>query len=162
MFRKLQKTKFPDSEEKALAYALRILGMRWYGEKELGERLVKKGFNNAVVLATQAKLKEFGYVNDQNRLESLLGEFRDFGTYGRQYIVQKLKQKRYSEEQIKEALEEHWSHEMELVCAKKFLEKLKLPERELEYKERQKILAKFLHRGFSYETSQKALAVDNS
>lgn len=151
MFRKPQKTKFPDSTEKALEYALRVLSVKWYGFSEMQEKLATKGFSGEVVDQVMQRLVELGYISDQRLLEGKLAEYRDFGSYGKNYIVQKLLQKHFSKEQVDEALEEHWSEEVELVCAERFLEKQKLPKGELEYKEKQKLIAKFLRRGFSYD-----------
>ncbi len=158
MFRKLHKTKFPDSEEKALAYALRILSMRWYGEKEMHDRILTKGFEEKVAQSVLSRLSEFGYINDDNRLESKLSEYRDFGTYGRKYIEQKLLEKKYSKQQLDQAFDKHWSKEIELGCAKRFGEKQKLPVKELDYKTKQKFLAKFLRRGFAYDVAMEVVS----
>lgn len=52
------------SYEKAYASALRILGAREHACKELGQKLLKRGFDEETVLKVIDELQDFGYLND--------------------------------------------------------------------------------------------------
>jgi regulatory protein len=156
MFRQPTKTRFPDSPAKALEYALRILNMKWYGQEEMAKKLRQKGFDESTVATTLQELGRLGYVNDDRLLENLVTQYRDFGTYGRVYIRQKLLQKNFDKEKISLALEEFFSKDEELEAAKRFLQKQKL-QVEDDFKAKQKLLAKFLRRGFSFEIAKQVI-----
>jgi regulatory protein len=53
-----------DSRNDATRYAFRLLGYRGRSEKELRERLVKKGFSEDAASRTLAYLREAGFIND--------------------------------------------------------------------------------------------------
>lgn len=59
---------------KARHYALKLLSYKGRSEKELEERLRKKGFTNTVTSSTINYLKDIGLVNDMSLAESLKRE----------------------------------------------------------------------------------------
>lgn len=60
----LQRLAADDARRQALDIALRLLGYRPRAERELRERLGRRGFPAEVVEATLARLREYGYVDD--------------------------------------------------------------------------------------------------
>ena len=63
-----------DSQDKAKKYAFRLLSYRGRSEKELKERLIKKGISKAVASSTVTYLKHLGLVDDRSLAESLKRE----------------------------------------------------------------------------------------
>jgi regulatory protein len=61
-------------QNKARHYALKLLSYRARSEKELGERLIRKGIAEPVVSATIHHLKEIGLVNDLALAEAIRRE----------------------------------------------------------------------------------------
>jgi len=61
-----------DSTNDAFQYALRLLNIRERTEKELLERLEKKGFNKQSIESTLNRLKELNLLNDRRAAEALL------------------------------------------------------------------------------------------
>lgn len=63
-----------DFQNKAKEYAFKLLSYRGRSEKELKERLIKKGFSKAVASSTVRKLKDSGLINDRSLAETLKRE----------------------------------------------------------------------------------------
>ena len=63
-----------DSQNKAKQYALKLLGYRGRSEKELKERLLKKGIPESLVVMTVDHLRRLGYIDDTALAENLKRE----------------------------------------------------------------------------------------
>jgi regulatory protein len=63
-----------DSQNKAKKYAVKLLGYRGRSEKELKERLLKKGISKTVASSTVQDLKRLGLIDDRSLAESLKRE----------------------------------------------------------------------------------------
>lgn len=63
-----------DFQNKAKEYAFKLLSYRGRSEKELKERLIKKGFSKALVSSTVKNLKDLGLINDSSLAETLKRE----------------------------------------------------------------------------------------
>jgi regulatory protein len=59
---------------KAKQYALKLLSYRGRSEKELGERLAKKGFKKTAISRALTRLKELGFIDDKSLAETLKRE----------------------------------------------------------------------------------------
>lgn len=184
MWKRVKKAKDATSVTEAQGYALRLLEFRFRGEDELRARLKEKEFTTATIEQTVDKLRDLKYLDDSRLLESLIREYKEFGLYGPVYIQQKLLQRKFTKEQIEKALKTFYTPEDELAVAKKFLLKQKplhsgsppLEEGfgevvETSYKlsrasglvkseaqkEKQRIMQRFLRRGFSLGVVFKVL-----
>lgn len=62
------------SDDKARGYALKLLSYRGRSEKELGDRLRRKGISETVISSVLRYLKETGLVNDMTLAEALKRE----------------------------------------------------------------------------------------
>ena len=60
-----------DSQSKAKQYAFKLLSYRGRSEKELKERLIKKGISRTVVSSTIHDLKRLGLIDDRSLAETL-------------------------------------------------------------------------------------------
>ena len=63
-----------DLQNKAKQYALKLLSYRGRSEKELKERLMKKGISEALVSSTVDHLRKLGYLDDVSLAEALKRE----------------------------------------------------------------------------------------
>lgn len=63
-----------DSHDKAKKYAFKLLSYRGRSEKELKERLIKKGIRKAVASSTVQDLKQRGLIDDRSLAETLKRE----------------------------------------------------------------------------------------
>ncbi len=109
----------PDAAPKALQYCFRLLGFRGRSEKELLERLRRKGFDRGVSEQALLRLKELGYLDDGAFARSLRREAEEVKLLGfsgaRHYLVEKGSPGRVADE----ALEGY----DELAAARKLMEK---------------------------------------
>jgi len=76
----------------AYNYALHLLERKMYPENQIRNKLFKKGFNEMVVEKTISKLKEYGFVNDEEYIKKYI-EFSITKKFGSRRIITNLKQK---------------------------------------------------------------------
>lgn len=149
MWKKIKKAKDVTSVEEAYSYALRLLEIRFRGEGELQDRLREKEFTELAIAGVLEKLKRLKYVDDSRLLEGLIREYREFGLYGPVYIKQKLLQRKLPKSKIEKALKDFYPPEEELATARKFKHKQKIANAIDDPKEKQRIMQRFLRRGFN-------------
>ncbi len=63
-----------DLQNRARQYALKLLSYRGRSEKELKERMTRKGFSDTLISSTIDHLRNLGFVNDVSLAESLKRE----------------------------------------------------------------------------------------
>lgn len=149
MWKRIKKAKDATSVDEAYAYALRLLEIRFRGADELQGRLREKEFAEQTIASVLDKLKHLKYVDDTRLLEGLIREYREFGLYGPVYIKQKLLQRKLPKSQIEKALKDFYPPAEELVTAHKFKQKQRMMNTLDDPKEKQRIMQRFLRRGFS-------------
>ncbi|MDO6355458.1 regulatory protein RecX [Caloramator sp. CAR-1] len=76
----------------AYNYALHLLERKMYPENQVRNKLLKKGFNEMVVEKTISKLKEYGFVNDEEYIKKYI-EYSITKKFGSRRIITNLKQK---------------------------------------------------------------------
>lgn len=86
-----------------LDYAYRLLARRAYSEQELGEKMLAKGFTEAAVARTVARLLEQGYLDDAQFAADHAERLRKRG-FGREQIRVRLAQKGLEEGTIEDSL----------------------------------------------------------
>jgi regulatory protein len=87
-----------------LAYAYRLLARRAYGEQELTDKLLAKGFTAAAVTSTVARLETQGYLDDARLAADQAERLRARG-FGSEGIRAKLAQKGLSSDSVEQTLE---------------------------------------------------------
>jgi regulatory protein len=102
-----------------LEYAYRLLARRAHSERALADKLLAKGFTEKAVARTVARLKEQGYLNDENLAADQTERLRKRG-FGAEGIRVKLTQKGLAADTIETALEESEGSE-ELESARQLL-----------------------------------------
>ena len=93
-----------DSQSKAKKYAFKLLVYRGRSEKELKERLVKKGISKAVASSTVQDLKRLGLIDDRSLAETLKREALSRKFLSQQGAIRFLHQRGIPHEIINDAL----------------------------------------------------------
>jgi regulatory protein len=109
----------PQSLLTPLDYAYRLLTRRAHSEQALADKLLTKGFTEKAVARTVARLKEQGYLNDEDLAADQVERLRKRG-FGADGIRVKLAQKGLAADTIEQTLEESEESE-ELESARKLL-----------------------------------------
>ncbi len=131
-----------EQESKAKAEVFKLLSRRDYSEKEIREKLLKKGFSEEIVERVVEYIKEEGYINDRELGERLKELAIERGK-SKLYLKKKLYQKGISSIEI--------SYEEELEAAVNLLKKKYKKE-----KDYRKVLKFLINRGFSYSVASEA------
>jgi regulatory protein len=144
------------AENEAKSAALRFLSFRRRTEKEIKDRLRKKGFNEKSIGRTIDKLKEYDLVNDSEFAAAWVKERLAYKPRGKKLLAQELWKKGIRKDIIDQVTEELCQDEEK--SAAELLEKIKGRYKNLEPKvARRRMSGLLLRRGFSYETVNQAL-----
>lgn len=139
-------------EVKRLAY--KRLAMRAYYSRELADLLVEKGSTPEIALQVVDELTQLGYINDR---EWVQGTIRSLTArkYGPKTIAYKLASKGIPENEYEEFLEEVNQGQSEQIAR---LLATKYKNRNLsDFKERQKVIAAVMRKGFDLSEVIQAL-----
>lgn len=132
-------------------YSLRLISTRSYSERQIAEKLIKKGFSTEDAGKAIKKLKEYGYLNDESFAERLI-ENGKRKLIGRIKLSYELYKKGINKSLIDELIGKYYSEDEERAVAIKAMDKkkvslIKFKENELLFKKK---LYDFLQsRGFS-------------
>jgi regulatory protein len=138
-----------DTKEKVLQSALKLVDFRPRTEKELREKLSKKGFDKEKIEGVVGKLRASKVVQDDRFAESWVENRNEFHPRSQRLIRYELKNKGINEEAIEEALKNSADDE---VLAYNAAVKLKNRYSGLEWQVFQKkVMAHLLRKGFSYD-----------
>ena len=99
---------------RAYNYAVSLLAHRDHSEKELMEKLSRKGYTDGAEAAIE-KLRNSGYVSDERFAKLYVRELRSLKKYGKRRIEQELYRKGIDRDIISEVLDETDFDESELV-----------------------------------------------
>ena len=91
MFRKSSKTL--TTADEAYEYALSLLDRREHGEKELSQKLKRKGCTVPLISETLAKLKRFNLLNEERYARRVFELWRNKRIYGRLHLQAELAKK---------------------------------------------------------------------
>jgi regulatory protein len=145
-----------ERKKEAKDVALRFLSFQRRTEKQIREKLQKKGFDEKTIKATIDKLKEFDLINDLEFATSWVKDRLAFKPRGKKLLKQELYKKGISKETIEQVTQELCQDEDKL--ALELLEKIKKRYKSLEPKvAKRRMFGFLLRRGFAYETTKKAL-----
>jgi regulatory protein len=138
--------------------AYRLLTYRPRSRAELIQKLLDKGFDQAVVEAVVVYLERLGYINDRQFAEQwAAGRVRLRG-FGSRRIEQELRNKGIGRDIIAEALSGVFGTETELETARGAAEKKLNTMNSMDGETRRRRLVGFLERkGFSFETIRKVM-----
>lgn len=136
--------------------AFNILEYRAHSKKELYDKLCQKN-DEDIAWAVTEKMCELGLVDDKALLRDKLENLLNVKKYGVKRAMNDLLLKGFDREEIEETIEEMEYDEYSTLC--EVIEHRysdDLPETDI--KERQKIVAALMRRGFSYDDIKSAMA----
>lgn len=143
--------KFQEVEAQAArAEGVRLLARKGYFGPELKQKLMLKGISEEAADKAVQYFEQKGYIHDGNRAEGVARRELKKG-HGPQYIFQKLKHKKISSAEVAKLRPLIEREEKQSLQAY-----LKKRSSALQGKDRRKIIAQLLRRGFSYEAVQEA------
>lgn len=154
----IQKLIEEDDFLKVYDRALKFLSFRPRSEKELKDWFIKKEVGEETQKLISQKLKDLGYLNDEEFAKWWIEQRTTFRPIGMRLLALELKQKGVEKDLIDSSLSRYLVKDSELESAKKVAEKkmkrLKnFPLLEL----KQKLTAHLARRGFSWETIEETL-----
>jgi len=154
--RKIKQILAQKDENEAKETALRFLSFRRRTEKEIKDRLKRKGFDEKIIRHTIDKLKEYDLINDFEFAQSWVKERLAHRPRGKKLLQQELWKKGIKKEIIDRVIEKLCRDEDR--SALQLLEKIKGRYRNLEPKvAKRRMFGLLLRRGFSYETAKNAV-----
>lgn len=153
MYKRLSKTKQPDSPTHAYEYCLFLLNLRLRSEGELRFSMNRRGYSESVIEQVIKRLYELKYIDDGRFLEILVDNYKKYKNYGYMMIKKKLMEKKLSHRAIELGLEEYFSPEEEFAVGKRFIKKERLSFKTFEGKQR--AIRKLQARGFRMDTILK-------
>jgi len=149
-----------ERKKEAKDVALKFLSFRRRTEKQVKEKLKEKEFDEKIIEATIDKLKEFDLINDLEFATCWVKDRLAYKPRGKKLLKQELWKKGIKKEIIEQVTEELCRDEDK--SALELVEKIKKRYKNLEPKvAKRRMYSLLLRRGFSYETTQKALSQMN-
>lgn len=143
-----------NSQVKAFVY--KKLSQRGYSSHELKKLLLKQLVTEDLIDSVLLECENAGYINDESYLENFIraGQLKKWGP---EHIIQKLMLKGFDRETIRLKLHVHDSPN-ERIARINILLKTRYKTRDFTvFKERQKVIASLIRKGFSFEDIQASL-----
>lgn len=140
--------------KRAKIRAMHLLNAMGRTEAQLRMKLGQGGYPEDVVDEALSYVKSFGYVDNLNYARSFIAGRKE--KKSRKEIFMLLKGKGVSEEEIGQAMEECYEEEDCAAAIQKIMDKRGYDPDRADYKERQKIMAYLVRKGFPYEDVRKA------
>ena len=109
----IKEIKDEDEKELAFLFLLDKISYKMFTEKEIRDKLIKKGFEIDSINYSLEKAKEYGYINDSYYAKCFIEQRGIPNKWGQQVIYQKLFQKGIDKNIIKESLNEFFDEEDE-------------------------------------------------
>ncbi|OGO50870.1 MAG: hypothetical protein A2148_07910 [Chloroflexi bacterium RBG_16_68_14] len=143
-----------EARRNALESALRLLSYRPRSERELGDRLARKGFGREVIAGTLSRLRELGYLDDAAFARFWTETRQAFRPRSRWLLAGELRRRGVSQEAAEGATAAISDEQAAYQAAARRLRAL----RGLEYQQFRERLGRFLtSRGFSYAVARRTI-----
>ena len=141
--------------KRAKLRAMHLLNAMPRTEQQLREKLAQNEYPEDVIEAAVSYVKSFGYINDEAYIRNFIISRKN--SKSKREIVMLLGQKGLRGELVDNIVEEMYAEESELSTIKEIMRKKRWNPSEMEEKEKQKMLAYLMRKGFSYEEIRRAL-----
>ncbi len=156
---KLTEKKYNDIIEnsiflKAKDTAFKYLGYKARTQYEIEKKLNEKEFSPEIIEKTVNLLLSYGYINDEVYAKKFISEKINYRGYGKHRIKYELKQRKIDDEIIDNLLVD--TYEDELQKAIKLATK-KIKNKNMDYKEKQKVVAYLQRRGYSFDIIKESI-----
>lgn len=109
--------------ESLWSFALKSLGARALSISELRRKLQVRAEQPGDIDAVLAKLKEYGYINDERFAEHYAAVRRDSQGFGQQRVLRDLRQRRVAPKVAEKAVTDAFDGTSEIVMIEQFLER---------------------------------------
>jgi len=123
------------------SFALKVLGMRALTVSELREKLKRRAQEPSDVAGVLDKLREYGYLNDDQFAESFATARRENQGFGKRRVLQDLKQRKVASKVAEQAVAQTFEGVDETVMIEQFLARKFRGKNLKEYLQEQKHLA---------------------
>ena len=141
--------------KRAKLRAMHLLNAMPRTEQQLREKLAQNEYPEDVIEEAVSYVKSFGYINDEAYIRNFIISRKN--SKSKREIVMLLGQKGLRGELVDSIVEEMYAEESELSTIKEIMRKKRWNPSEMEEKEKQKMLAYLMRKGFSYEEIRRAL-----
>ena len=141
--------------KRAKLRAMHLLNAMPRTEQQLREKLMQGEYPEDVIEVAVSYVKSFGYINDEAYIRNFIISRKN--RKSKREIVMLLGQKGLRGELVDNIVEEMYAEESELSTIKEIMRKKRWNPSEMEEKEKQKMLAYLMRKGFSYEEIRRAL-----
>ena len=141
--------------KRAKLRAMHLLNAMPRTEQQLREKLKQNEYPEDIIDQAVFYVKSFGYINDEAYVRNFIISKRN--SKSRREIVMLLGQKGLRGEEVDNIVEEMYAEESELSTLKEIMRKKRWNPSEMEEKERQKMFAYLMRKGFSYDEIRRAL-----
>lgn len=148
----LEKLKKSAIEDKAYMRALDLIARRQRSEWELRDYLKRKDYEQDVIEKIVNRLSEAGYVNDKKFAEAWVNNRRLLKATSKRKLQMELRQKRVSDEVIREVLAEDETDEQQVL--KDLIAKKRT---QTKYQDEIKLKQYLLRQGFGYDDIRSVL-----
>lgn len=145
-----------EEQNKANDYALKFLSNRWRTEKEIVDKMNKKGFDEEIINKTLAYLKKYNFIDDRRFAEIYTEEKVRLKKLGSYRIKYELQNKGVDESIASEIVEKYSNNEYEraMELATKKIKSYKNDDKNAIYR---KLGGYLQRRGYSFECVSKVL-----
>ncbi|HIW21581.1 MAG TPA: recombination regulator RecX [Candidatus Dorea intestinavium] len=141
--------------KRAKKYVMHLLEQMDRTSQQLREKLKSKSYRDHVIEEALAYVAGYGYLDDKRYALNFINSRKK--SKSKAEIKQQLMTKKLPKEVIEEALAEEYLAENEEEAIKSLALKKHYHFTEMEYKEKQKAIAFFVRKGFSYEKVKRVL-----
>lgn len=142
-------------------YALKLITIKDRTKKEIIEKLKQKGYDENTISQQISFLEEYGYINDVNYAQKFINDCISIKKWGNRRIYTELVRKGIAKEIIESLLIENDNENEEEILLSEF--KKRFSNSDLSnMKERRRIFAYFLRRGFKSSSIQYILNKNSS
>lgn len=146
-------------KNKALQFAMKLIGLRRRSVFEIKTRLEKKGFEVEIINEVLKDLEKYRYTDDEQFTEAYINDRMNFNPRGNFLIRKELRERGVEENIINKKIEELISEEKEIESAKKLAEnKMKtISDKTDKAKINQKIKSYLQSKGYSFDIINRAV-----
>jgi len=149
----IQEIRREDAQKYAFSAALQYVSFKQRTEKEVRDKLRQKGIDEAASEIALEKLRDYGYVNDEDYAGLYAEELN--AKYGRRMIRQKMRLKGLDDEVIAQALEGLQGETPIIAQLERYETRFLNDEPK---KREQKIMRALMAKGFEYEEIRQAMS----
>lgn len=142
--------------DKAYMRSLDLIARRARSEWEIRDYLKRKDYDEEVVEVTLNKLSKAGYVDDEKFARAWVDNRRLLKATSKQRLTQELRQKRVSDEIIKQVLEADETDERDVLR-----ELIAKKRSQTKYQDNIKLMQYLMRQGFSYGDIKVAMSNDD-